>query len=162
LLALLVFALPAGAEIPCGPAGVTASVSPRIAAPGRPFQVTLTNDSSQSIYLPSSCVYEAVFAGEWCEDPFVYAPVCLTVITEIAPGQSETMDWGQRDENGQRLPSGTYAFQISHDVGSCCPTVTISEGIPALSRWAVSGLVGCLCLAGIWAIRRRRAAGAAA
>ena len=162
LLALFAFAVSAGAEIPCGPAGVTASVSPRIAAPGQWIQVTLTNDSSETINLPSSCVYEAVFAGEWCEDPLVYGPACLTVITPIAPGQSETMPWDQRDGNGQQLPSGTYSFSIRHDSGWCCPMVTISEGIPALSRWGLSALLGCVCLAGIWAIRRRRAAAAAA
>ena len=45
---------------------------------------------------------------------------------------------------------------ISHDAGGCSPTVTISEGIPALGGWALSTLVGCVCLAGLWRLRARR------
>jgi len=161
LLALLTLALPAGADVPCGPAGVTASVRPQIAAQGQSIEVTLTNNSSQTITLPSDCVYQAVYCSGTCEGippgALVYGPYCLTVLWPIAPGRSKSMSWDQRDQNRQQVPSGTYAFEVSHDAGMCLPTVTISEEIPALSRWGLSALVGCVCLAGIWALRARRA-----
>jgi hypothetical protein len=162
LLALLALALPAGADVPCGPAGVTASVSPQVAALGQSIEVTLTNDSSQTITLPSGCVYQAVYCSRACEGippgALVYGPACITVLWPIQPGRSETMPWDQRDDENEQVPTGTYAFQIAHDSGTCNPTLTITEGIPALGRWGLSALVGCVCLAGIWALRARRAA----
>jgi hypothetical protein len=152
LFALLVLALPAWAEVPCGPEGVTASVSPEIAPQGQPIQVTLTNDSSQTITLPSSCVYQSVFGAG-----FLYAPYCLAIVWPIPPGRSESMPWDQRDGNGEQAPTGSYFVSIVHHDGSCLLTVTITEGIPALDRWGLSALVGVLCLAGIWALRARPA-----
>jgi hypothetical protein len=63
LLTAFAFTLPAGAQVPCGPAGVAATLDPQLALPGEPIQVTLTNNSSGSIYLPSHCVYTGVDRG---------------------------------------------------------------------------------------------------
>jgi hypothetical protein len=41
--------------------------------------------------------------------------------------------------------------------GSCCQTLTISDGVPALNRWGMSTLVAFVDLVGIWAFRSRRA-----
>ena len=87
----------------------------------------------------------------------VYAPICLTVLWPIQPGRSESVSWDQRDGSGEQVPTGTYSFHVSHDAGSCLPTVTIVEGIPALGRWGLSSFVGLICLAGLWALRARRA-----
>lgn len=86
----------------------------------------------------------------------MYAPACLTIVTPVPPGESAITPWDQRDQSGEQAPSGTYLLWISHDAGGCSPTVTISEGIPALGGWALSTLVGCVCLAGLWRLRARR------
>ncbi len=157
LIALLAFALPAGAQVPCGPPGVTATVDPQVAAPGQSIDVTLTNLSSQSIALFDSCVFQGVFPNATCTLPAIDVLGCLQIITPIPAGQSLSESWDQTDPNGQQVPNGTYSFQISHDSGLCCATVTIAEGAPALTRWGMSALVGFAGLAGIWALQKRRA-----
>ena len=157
LLSLLAVALPAGAEVSCGPPGVTASLDPQSALIGEPIQVTLTNYSSQTITLFDSCVYQGVYLDDSCGGSFVSAPSCYQLLTPIGPGQSLTQSWGQSDDNGQQVPNGTYFIATEHDSGSCCQELTISNAVPALNRWGISALVGFVGLAGIWAFKKRRA-----
>ena len=131
-IALFALALPTTAQVPCGIPGVTVTVSPSIAAPGQVIFVTLTNNSSQLINLPSSCTFQAVFAGPTCSGTSVFSPVCLSVITPIPPGTSDVMSWDQRDDSGVQVPDGDYAFWIryydaSWSMTGCCPTVTIAS-----------------------------------
>ncbi len=132
---VLVFAVvPAAAQVPCATQGVTATVSPQIAAPGQVVLVTLTNDSNAVINLPSSCTYTSVFAGATCSGTAVFSPLCLAVITPIAPGQSHSMPWNQTDNNGQPVASGTYSVAIQYwdaaftNLVTCCPSLTITSG----------------------------------
>jgi hypothetical protein len=159
LLSLLALVLPAGAQVPCGPPGVTAAVDPQLAPIGEPFEVTLTNNSSQTITLSDSCVYQSVHPNSSCGGTPVYAPYCLQLIDPIPPGQSRTSTWDQDDGNGQQVGPHHYSMSIQHDSGSCCLVMEISHGVPvpALNRWGTPALVGFVGLAGIWAFQKRRA-----
>ncbi len=55
LAATLALTLPAAAQLPCGGiAGVTATATPSVAMPGEPIVVQLTNNTNQTITLPTS------------------------------------------------------------------------------------------------------------
>lgn len=142
---VLLASAPSVAQTPCGLPGVTVSVSPPIAAPGQVVSVTLTNNSSQVIQLPSSCVFEAVHAGSACSSVPVASFICLFVIIPIAPGQSYTGSWDQTDDNGAQVPSGTYSFFVRYwDAGftslvSCCPELTITNSCAAASALPRNG-----------------------
>ena len=131
LSALVVFTLPAAAQTPCGTPGVSVTVDPPNPAVGQAVLVTLTNDSSDTIQLPTSCVYGAVYPGGGCTGLPVFAPLCLQVITPIPPGSSATSVWVQNDDFGNQVPAGRYSFSVSYwDSGftamsSCCAEVTI-------------------------------------
>ena len=132
-LALLALIAPAAAQIQCGMPGVTASANPPIAAIGQPVQVTLTNNTNQTIQLPDSCTFNSVHAGPNCAGPPVFAPFCLQVITPIPPGGSATTPWDQKNNNGQQVPNGTYSFDISYfdtafNSFSCCVQLLIGCG----------------------------------
>jgi hypothetical protein len=159
LLSLLALALPAGAEVACGPPGVTATVDPQLAPIGESFEVTLSNNSSQTITLPDSCVYRSVYPNSWCGGTPIYTPYCLDYVNPIAPGQSQTGTWDQQDDGGQQVGPHHYSVSIQHDSGACCLAMEISHSVsvPALNRWGVSALVGFVGLAGIWAFQKRRA-----
>jgi hypothetical protein len=155
ITALLVIALPASAEIPCGTPGVTARVDPEVAVPGESILVTLTNGSSSDITFNNSCLFDAVYAAGEIE-PIVWF-FCSPVITTIAPGGSMSESWNQEDNNGDQVPNGEYFVFIP--AGSfanfCAPMLTIAEGVPALTGWGTSVLIALSGLAGIWALRRR-------
>jgi hypothetical protein len=113
---------------------VTVSVSPCAPALGEPITVTLTNHSTQTITLPSSCVFQAVSPGD-CSSAPVFAPICLTVLVPIPPGSSASMTWAQVDNLGAQVPAGTYAFHVNYFDGafapfSCCPTVEVCSSPP--------------------------------
>jgi hypothetical protein len=63
----------------------------------------------------------AVHANACDTDP-VFFPYCLQVITFIPPGADYSSTWDQRDQNGDFVPPGTYAFDIA---GAGCPKVTV-------------------------------------
>jgi hypothetical protein len=132
LLALATLQLSAAAQTPCGTNGVTVTVDPPVAAVGQAILVTLTNNSGDTIQLPSSCVYGPVYPGSGCTSLPVYSPLCLTVLTPIAPGASVTSVWLQNDDFGQQVPSGPYSLRISYwdsaftTLSSCCAVSTIS------------------------------------
>ena len=91
--------------------------------------MTLTNNSAQTILLPSSCVFQAVSPGD-CSSPPVFAPICLAVLTPIPPGGSASGSWDQTDNLGAQVPPGIYAFNINYfssdfTTFSCCPTVEV-------------------------------------
>lgn len=115
---------------PCGMPGVSVSVSPPCAvALGEQITVTLTNNSAETIILPSNCVFQAV-SPDTCSSTPVFAPLCLAVLTPIAPGGSASTSWSQTDSLGAQVSPGIYAFSINYfdsDFGmfSCCPTVEV-------------------------------------
>jgi len=131
LPAVLSLLLPAGAQSTCG-TGVTATVTPAVAAPGTPIQVTVQNGSNGTITFFSQCVFNVVYPGTICSgSPFAGPFFCGPGVLTIAPGSSATMTWNQVDNNGAPAPPGDYSFTISHSAGTCCVTVTI--GPPATS-----------------------------
>jgi hypothetical protein len=152
---LFALAFPAAPQTPCGPPGVTATVTPAVASLGQVIQVTLTNNSSSEITLPSSCVFTGVFPDPACGGTAVALVPCPAVLTPIPPGGSFTQEWNQTDSFGQQVPPGTYSFDIFHSDGACCPAVTIAVPVPALPVPAVGALVVLAALAAIWVIRRR-------
>ncbi|MCB9915620.1 MAG: hypothetical protein H6828_10805 [Planctomycetes bacterium] len=132
-LTVLALASAATAQVQCGLAGVTATVSPLQAPPGVPIQVTLTNNTNTTIQLPSSCVFGSVHPNGDCSQPAIWGAFCLSVITPIAPGGSKSMTWFQDDFGGVQVPDGTYAFELRYwdssfsVMSTCCPTVTIAS-----------------------------------
>jgi hypothetical protein len=141
-LAFLLASLPAAAQTPCG-AGISVTVSPPVAAPGQVVTVTLTNQSSQDIELPSSCVFVTVYLGTTCTTLDVRSEACLTIVVPIAPGQSVSATWDQTDNFGLQVPEGDYSFEVLYsDAGftgliSCCATLTIT--CPAASAQTRTG-----------------------
>jgi hypothetical protein len=154
-IVLLAVALPASAEIPCGAPGVTVRVDPEVAIPGESILVTLTNGSSSDIFFPNSCLFDAVYPAGEIEPIATF--FCLFVESTIPPGGSMSGSWNQEDNNGDQVPNGEYFVIIpTGSFGSlCAPTLTIAEGVPALTGWGMSALVALSGLAGIWALRRR-------
>jgi hypothetical protein len=133
-LTLLAIALPAAAQETCGLPLVTVTVTPDPAPIGTPVLVTLTNNSSSTIQLPTSCTYQSVHEAESCSNSVVLAPFCAQVFTPIAPGQSSFMTWNQDDGSGIQVAAGPYAISISYwdetfsTQYSCCPSVLLGPG----------------------------------
>jgi hypothetical protein len=153
--ALLSLALPVASQTPCGPPGVTVTVTPAVAAPGEIIRVTLTNDSASTITLPTSCVYLGIHPSADCSGDSIESFICLFTFTPIPPGESVWMEWDQTDDAGLQVPAGTYSFSISHFDGGCCPTVSIVGNVPALPAPALGVLLGLAALAASWVLRRR-------
>ena len=131
-LALLAagLATPAAAQVQCGIPGVTVTLSPANPAPGQPVAVTLANGTNSTITLPTSCVISAVFSGGSCSGAPVFAPLCLQVLTPIAPGTSKTQAWDQTDDNGVPVQPGNYSIEVRYfdgafNIQSCCVPFTI-------------------------------------
>ena len=137
--------LPAAAQTPCGSPGVTVTVDPPTAAVGQAVRVTLTNNSSELIQLPSGCVFGPVFAGAGCSGSPVFSPSCAAVIVPIEPGASVHSIWLQNDNMGNQVPAGTYSMSFSYwDSGfttltSCCVDVTISGSCTPASAVSRNG-----------------------
>ena len=142
---VLVASVPAFAQTPCGLPGVTVDVSPPVAAPGQVVTVTLTNNSSQVIQLPSTCVFLAVHPDAACSTNPVSTSICFFVLVPIAPGQSVSADWDQRDDGGQQVPSGAYSFDVRYwDAGfttlvNCCAPLDIASSCAAASAQTRNG-----------------------
>jgi hypothetical protein len=137
-LALLWSSYAAGAATAqCGMPDVVVSVTPRIAAPGQPFTVTLTNKTTQTITLPTACTFQVVHSGGSCGGTAVYTPICAGVLTPIPPDGSESMVWNQTDDLGMPVPVGTYSFQVNYydqsfNAFGCCASATISNTPPVV------------------------------
>jgi len=138
LAAALALTLPAAAQLPCGGVpGVTATATPAMALPGEPIVVQLTNNSNQTITLPTSCTFGGVQNGSDCTGTFALGLFCLTVLVPIPPGQSSVQVWDQTDGAGNFVPVGDYSIPIQYFDGnfvsvSCCLPVTIQDdpGLP--------------------------------
>lgn len=145
ILAPFVLLLPAAAQTPCGLSGVTVTVSPSVAAPGQPVQVTISNASGQLIQLPSSCVFGPVYPSVDCTGTPVLTPVCLAVIVPIPSGQSYSGTWNQNDDFGQQVPDGTYSFGVWYydatfsATYACCAGMTITGTCGAASSTPRNG-----------------------
>ncbi len=152
LLALGAFALPAAAQAPCGLPGVELTITPADAVPGEQVLVTLTNNSSEVIQLPLSCVISNIHAGSSCSNTsVVYTPLCAQVITPISPGQSRDMPWDQLDDLGNPVPDGDYSVTVRYwdanftSLSSCCVPFSISGdvGTPFCVGSAGAGVCPC-------------------
>lgn len=142
------FSLVSFAQTPCGGVpGVDATASPSTASIGQPILVTIDNQSTQTITLPTSCVFTSVWDGPNCSGASVLNLFCLQVLTPIAPGQSLTLPWDQLDDFGQQVAAGVYSIPIVYyDAGfqltSCCLAVTIT-GNPTTYCTAGTTSNGC-------------------
>jgi len=132
------------AETPCGLPGVSLVVTPACALPGEEVQVTVRNDSSETITLPSGCVYLSVSPGATCTGA-VFSPGCPFVLVPLAPGTSFTLPWAQNDDLGAQVPPGTYSFAVWYwdaafaNLIQCCAEVTIASTCPRASAVARNG-----------------------
>ena len=145
LLALTALQLGAVSQTPCGTNGVTVSMNPPVALPGQLIQITLTNDSAETINLPTACNFGAIYPGSVCAGTPVFTPLCLQVITTVFPGQSVTSLWLQTDDMGLQVPNGIYSFALSYwnaDMSAqftCCAPVAISNVCAAASSASRNG-----------------------
>lgn len=106
------------------------SVSPQVALPGQTVTVTLKNVSAADTYtLSTACLFNSVHLNSCDTDP-VAVSGCLQVLTPIAPGQSYSQPWDQKDDLGQQVADGGYRFAISIAAPSgakadLCPLVQV-------------------------------------
>lgn len=151
-LALLPLSSPSMAQSPCGAAethcglpGVTVVVTPACALPGEPVEVTVRNDSSETINLPTGCVYLAVSQGATCTGAATFSPGCPFVVVPLTPGSSFTLPWAQNDDLGAQVPPGTYSFAVWYwdaafaNLVQCCAEVTIASTCTRASAVPRSG-----------------------
>ncbi len=130
LLVLALFSLPVAAKQNCA-AHATVTVTPPVAAPGVPITVTITNTSAtETITLPTLCVYQSIYVGTTCSGQHATAVFCAQAQRDLAPGESWIQVWDQKDACGAQVSPGDYSFDVKYaDSGgaqySCCPTVTI-------------------------------------
>ncbi|MAG32283.1 MAG: hypothetical protein CL908_15480 [Deltaproteobacteria bacterium] len=102
LSCLLVLVLASSVPAQFGLSGV---VSPAVVSPGQTVSITVT--AIQQISLPSPCVWQMVRANSPTGPTVPQFIFCITVITPLAPGQSQTGTWSV----GNVAP-GTYWFQV--------------------------------------------------
>ncbi|HEX6883518.1 MAG TPA: hypothetical protein VF530_09065 [Planctomycetota bacterium] len=127
------------AETPCGLPGVTLVVTPACALPGEEVQVSVRNDSSETITLPTGCVYLSVSQGATCTGAVAFSPGCPFVLVPLTPGTSFTLPWAQNDDLGNQVPPGTYSFAVWYwdaafaSLIQCCAEVTIASTCPRAS-----------------------------
>jgi len=156
-LALLACCTPGWAQTPCGLPGVTVSICPPQPAPLQDVEVTLTNNSGETIFLGSNCVHGAIYAGAACSGNVAFQPLCIaTVIIPIPDGGSRTQVWNQRDNGGQPVPLGTYSLKVQYSTvnltfHSCCASFDIVAGSPA-SAYCTAGSSASGCTASLSAI----------
>jgi hypothetical protein len=133
-LGLTMLSAPAyGVQFLCDDPGVEVELTLPVVTPGQTVDVTLRNNSNQTIQLPSSCVYGAVYPGPDCIGPPVFAIGCLAVIVPIAPGQEVTQGWSLIDTGGNPVNPGNYSFSIQwwdepfNQFHTCCVPLTITS-----------------------------------
>ena len=155
-LALVLGPLSLAAQQPCGFPGVTLDVFPASAPQGQPIRVTLTNQSTQTIHLPTACTFESVHPGTSCTSPALFTPSCLFVLVPLAPGQSASSLWFQQDNAGAQVAPGSYAFQVRYwDAGfgslaECCASVSVTSACaPASANVSNGSGVNPLTLASV-------------
>jgi hypothetical protein len=119
--AILALSFSAAGQTTCALTGVTVTLSPPVAAVGQTIQVTLTNNSGQTINLPTSCTYFAIYAKSSCSSPAAFTPQCLQVITPVPNGQSHSMAWNQKDNGGVQVPAGFYSVEVRYFDGAGMP-----------------------------------------
>jgi hypothetical protein len=69
-------------------------------------QFTLQNLGGRTIYLQNSAPWRIVNSN----GQTVFTPISLQVITLIPSGGSRTWSWDLKDNQGERVPSGTYTI----------------------------------------------------
>lgn len=142
----VLLAAPLAAQTPCGPResacgipGVTIGVSPACATPGQLVEITLRNESSETITLPTGCVYLGVWRGSGCGGAPVQSPGCTFALVPLDPGVSFTHAWSQTDDLGAQVPPGTYSLEVWYwdaafaNLFQCCVEVTLASACPDAS-----------------------------
>jgi hypothetical protein len=154
-LALLVAQLPAApapfAQSQCGSKAVL-QVHPEVVAPGQLVRVSLTNVSSNTIHLPSTCVTGSAVTGSTCSGTQVTHTLCGAYLVPIPPGATESGFLYLKDFLGQELPPGDYSATVDYWPGgaaaieSCCFSVTVVNA-PAVVTYCTAGQSGSGCSA---------------
>lgn len=144
---------------------VEVEISPRVARFGGWFLVTVTNNSSEPIGFPSTCVISGVYSNSACSGSSVsQGLLCATQVTTVLPGEEMLDAWFQTDHFGEQVPSGDYWFHILYGSSGgsveLCEAVTIlpAARVPALPFWGLAGMTVLLGLAGAAMLRRHQAA----
>ncbi len=108
----------------CGPLQVT--VSPNPAVYGQAVAVAGTNITASTINLPTRCLWTAVHKGP-VTGPIVKVTDCAASVLPIAPGETVTQLWFQKDDAGLQVDPGTYTFEINAPtgVGPCSTSVVV-------------------------------------
>ncbi len=108
VLSSLALAAPAAAQ-------VVSTVGPEVAPLGSPITITISNDGAVPVY-SGLCPF---FVDDGSEDGVpVFAPVCVKVAQEIAPGETLTAIWDQTDAHGMQVSTGLYYVVVQLPDGS--------------------------------------------
>lgn len=100
---------------------VSASVTPNPAPQGQPITIAITEANGTGATLPSSCAFQSIHSGS-PTGPVVFAPICLLVLTPIAPWGTASQIWTQMNSSGVQVPPGTYWFEVrTLDTGASNP-----------------------------------------
>lgn len=87
-------------------------------------KITIQNDGSKIVSFPDSALglkIKSLDNGE------VYGFVAAQAITELKPGQSETFEWKQQNNEGQQVKAGKYSAIVSSDSTSVNTNFKIIE-----------------------------------
>ena len=103
-------------------AQVVATVGPQNSPSGGTVWISVSNDTTASIFLASPCpfvVRDAVGA-------VVYGPVCAAVLQPVAAGGVYTTVWNQQNFLGNQVPPGNYSIEVTLPGGPSVQSVNIA------------------------------------
>jgi len=141
----------------CGAGGLFVQFSPPAPTIGQPITITVTNVSSNCVYLlPDTCVYKKIYSGQCGGSVVVPFRNCFLQNQAIQPGQSFVDSWDQKAFQGPQVPPGTYFFDMKigtqgGSTVSLCPSVTI-DSCPTPPVEYGAGSVGTAGFTPVWTI----------
>ncbi len=102
---------------------------------GETVTIIFRNTGTVGIILPNSAPWRV-------KDAFgqvVFSPAAAMVIVSVAPGETRTWTWDQRDNFGRQVPPGTYTVELStQNAGTFTASFTIQA--PALPDLVVDSI----------------------
>lgn len=105
-------------------AQVATVVGPQVAPAGCPVAVSISNDTAADAYT-KLCPFRVFDAATGAD---VYAPFCAAIAVTIAPGDTFTTSWDQRDDFGNPVPPGAYVVEVQAGVGGSLDLHPITVG----------------------------------